>query len=148
MERSGIWMTLVCLLWKHLVITLSVKPPTHHPDHDLRYIQRDHHHQNRHHSMQAMLGPAGEMNAIPGEAGVDYPVYNTGNDDNDDNDADNDADDDDDDDQLAGFVLDWSKSFLGTTFCQRCQVMSWFVGWFVIFCFVKLSVGIVMLFCY
>ena len=27
---------------------------------------------------QAMLGPAGEMNAIPGEAGVDYPVYNTG----------------------------------------------------------------------
>ena len=48
--------------------------------------------------MQAMLGPAGEMNAIPGEAGVDYPVYNTGNDDNDDNDADNDADDDDDDD--------------------------------------------------
>ena len=25
-----------------------------------------------------MLGPAGEMNAIPGEAGVDYPVYNTG----------------------------------------------------------------------
>ena len=27
---------------------------------------------------QAMLGPAGEMNAIPGEAGVDYPVFNTG----------------------------------------------------------------------
>jgi len=28
-------------------------------------------------SLEAMLGPAGEMNAIPGEAGVDYPVYNT-----------------------------------------------------------------------
>ena len=28
--------------------------------------------------VQAMLGPAGEMNAIPGEAGVDYPVYNSG----------------------------------------------------------------------
>jgi len=27
-------------------------------------------------SLEAMFGPAGEMSAIPGEAGVDYPVYN------------------------------------------------------------------------
>ena len=38
---------------------------------------KDYHHDHND-SVQAMLGPAGEMNAIPGEAGVDYPVYNTG----------------------------------------------------------------------
>ena len=52
-----------------------------------------------------MLGPAGEMNAIPGEAGVDYPVYNTGNDDND---ADNDAAADDDDCQFSSSSISQS----------------------------------------
>ena len=49
MERSGIWMTLVGLSWKHLVITLSVKPPTHHPLYDHIYMHRDHHHGDHDH---------------------------------------------------------------------------------------------------